>query len=91
MAGKQQRRREAEGLHDRALAAVSQGDFAAAAWHWRAALKLEPLMATAWHNLGLALARLGDVNGSITALPQALTRTQPKQRATTLGALSGQL
>ncbi|MGE0253908.1 MAG: methyltransferase domain-containing protein [Alphaproteobacteria bacterium] len=91
MAGKQQRRREAEGLHDQALAAISRGDFATAAQHWRAALTLEPAMTTAWHNLGLALARLGDVNGSVTALAQALTRTQPSERASTLGVLAGQL
>ena len=91
MAGKQQRRREAEGLHSQALAAVARGDFAGAAQHWSAALKLEPAMTTAWHNLGLALAKLGDVSGSVTALAQALTRTAPAERATTVGALASQL
>ncbi|MSO81471.1 MAG: tetratricopeptide repeat protein [Alphaproteobacteria bacterium] len=91
MAGKQQRRREAEGLHNQALAAVARGDFPGAEQYWRAALKLEPAMTTAWHNLGLALAKLDDVSGSVTTLSQALTSTAPAERATTVGALASQL
>ena len=59
-------------VNNRAVAALSAGDYALAEARLQAVLKLAPEFAPAYGNLGVILRRRGDIPGAIDAYRQAL-------------------
>jgi Flp pilus assembly protein TadD len=59
-------------VNNRAVTALSEGDYAVAEARLRAVIKLAPDFAPAYGNLGVILRRRGDISGAIDAYREAL-------------------